>query len=283
MPTRRPVTGRSQAPRARYAQELHALRAKAGVSLRALADAIGCDHSHLAYMEHGNGLGGPELAKALDKYYGTTHLAVLWELALADPSQFRERYRRYMSLEAQATELQQYCPSVIPGLLQTEACASALLSTSARLDEAELAKQVAARIGRQEILRHPDGPEFRAIICECALRLRPLRDNALWHEQLAHLVKANQRVNVVVQVLPFAAGTHRLVNTDIMFLWLPDGTTAGYVENDYTCELIQAAQEVAHLRIAYDRVRDLALSPDASSEFISHLMEDAACETPKST
>lgn len=281
MPARRPVSHRSHTPRARYAQELAALRRKAGASLRALGDAVGCDHSHLAQMEHGNTLGGPELARSLDKYYGTTHLAVLWDLALQDPSQFRERYRKYMALEAQAVDLQQYSPNLLPGLLQTPAYASALLRPPGRLDEAALAKQVAARMGRQERLSHPDAPQFRVIICESALR-RPLPDRALWHEQLAHLHKVSQWPNIVVQVLPFASGAHYFTSTPLMLLGMADGTTTAYVETHCSSELIEEARAVVSLRMSYDQVRDRALSPHDSSEFITHLMEDAACETPES-
>lgn len=43
------------------------------------------------------------MVQALDQFYGTPGLLpALWEPAMADPTQFRERYRRYMVLEAEA-------------------------------------------------------------------------------------------------------------------------------------------------------------------------------------
>lgn len=106
MPQRRVVTGRSQEPRQRFAEELRLLRAERGVSLKGLAEELGWDASNFGKMESGRTLGSPEVVEALDQFYGTPGLLLaLWELAMADPSQFKERYRRYMILEAEATSL----------------------------------------------------------------------------------------------------------------------------------------------------------------------------------
>lgn len=45
-------------------------------------------------MEKGETVGGPEVVQALDQYYGTPGLLLaLWELAISDQTQFKERYR----------------------------------------------------------------------------------------------------------------------------------------------------------------------------------------------
>jgi transcriptional regulator with XRE-family HTH domain len=282
MPPRRPVSGRSQSPRARYAEELTTLRREKGVSLRALGDAVRCDHSHLGHMEHGTTLGGPELAQELDKFYGTTHLIVLWELAMRDPTQFRERYRRYMSLEAEATGLHKYAPSVVPGLLQTPAYARALLKAAGPIDEDDLTEQVEARIGRQDILSRDEPPQFRAIIDEAVLT-RPLSDPAEWREQLMHLSAVSDWPNIAIQVVRSAVGLHGLASTDTMFLWLPDGRTVAYVETGYSGELAEETREVDRLRVAYDQLRDLALGPPAARELITQYLEEVPCEHPELT
>ncbi|NLU66656.1 helix-turn-helix transcriptional regulator [Streptomyces sp. HNM0574] len=282
MPPRRPVSGRSQTARARYAEELSDLRREKGISLRFLGDAVRADHSHLGHMEHGTSLGGPELARELDRFYGTTHLIVLWELALRDTSQFRERYRHYMGLEAQATGLQKYALSVVPGMLQTSAYARVLLRAAGPIDEDELEDQVEARAGRKEFLSRAEGPQFRAILDEAVLR-RPLPDAGEWRAQLEHLLRMGELPNVTIQVVRASVGLHRLTQTDTMFLWLPDGRTVAYVETGYSGELIERTQDVDRLRFAYDQLRDLALSPRESREVISQLMEDVPCELSEST
>ena len=80
MPPRRAITGRSQEPRRRFAEELRLLRTQRGVSLRELAKAVGWDASQFGKMESGQTLGGPEIVEALDTYYGTPSLLLtLWD------------------------------------------------------------------------------------------------------------------------------------------------------------------------------------------------------------
>ncbi|WP_053658141.1 helix-turn-helix domain-containing protein [Streptomyces sp. MMG1121] len=273
MPQRRAITGRSQEPRARFAEELRILRAKRGVTLRALADAVGWDASLFGKMEKVQTLGGPEVVEALDQYYGSGELLLtLWELAVADPTQFKERYRQYMRLEAEAVSMWQYSPGIAPGLLQTPEYAAELLQQGG-LTGAELEEQVAARMGRRELLLAEGGPQFRAILSEAVLRT-PLRDPEAWQVQLRHLLAMGGRANVTVHVLPGAKGLHGLTDTDVMFLQGARGVVA-WVETGYSGELVQESTAVQQLQLRYDRVRDLALTPDESREFIERMLEEA--------
>lgn len=276
MPPRRVVTGRSQAPRQRFAEELRALRAQRGESLRQLGEALGWDWSLFGKMEKGETLGGPEVVQALDQYYGTPGLLLaLWELAVGDPTQFREQYRRYMALEAEAVSLWHYGVSNIHGLLQTEGYAGTLLAAGG-LTGQELTHQIDARLGRGELLTGDDAPRFRTILSEAVLRT-PLADPREWRQQLEHLADAAERPNVTLQVLLQAAGLHGLDSTDVMFLRLPDGHTVAYTENALRGELVEENGEVERLQRAYDAVRDLALPPAASRKFIGRILEDVPC------
>ncbi|WP_327225257.1 helix-turn-helix transcriptional regulator [Streptomyces platensis] len=277
MPPRRAVTGRSQEPRQRFAEELRLLRAQKGDSLRQLGEALGWDWSLFGKMESGQTLGGPEVAQALDQYFGTAGLLLtLWELAAGDPTQFKERYRRYMALEAEALSLWHFGVSTIHGLLQTPGYAYVLLTTGG-IKGGELTRQVEARTGRRELLAGEDAPPFRTILSEAALRT-PLGDAEEWRKQLEHLAEATERPNLTLQVLPHGSGPHGLVSTDVMFLRLPDGRTVAYTENAHRGELIEETSSVERLQRAYDAVRDLALSPAESRKFVMRMLEEVPCE-----
>ncbi|MER7409371.1 MULTISPECIES: helix-turn-helix domain-containing protein [Streptomyces] len=277
MPTRRAVTGRSREPRARFAEELRSLRTRRGESLRQLGERLGWDWSLFGKMENGETLGGPEVVEALDQYYGTPGLLLaLWELAINDQTQFRERYRRYMALEATATSLWHFAVSVLPGLLQTPAYAREVLAAGS-LKGPELEQQVQARMGRRTLLDGDDAPPFRTILSEAVLRT-PLRDAAAWHEQLEYLGEMADRGNVTLHVMPFSAGLHGMMGAAGMFLRLPEGRTVAYTENGYRGELIEETGPVEGLQRAYDAVRDLALSPSASRKFVLRMLEEVPCE-----
>ncbi|WP_369390216.1 helix-turn-helix domain-containing protein [Streptomyces sp. CG1] len=277
MPQRLVITGRSQEPRGRFAEELRRLRTERGLSLRDLAKEVGWDASLFSKMESGRTLGGPEVVQALDQYYGTPGLLVtLWELAVADPTQFKEQYRRYMILEAKAISLWHYAVSAPPGLLQTAGYAREALGVG-WLKGPELDQQVEARLGRQQLLEGDDPPPFRVILSEAVLRTS-LRDMGAWREQLEHLAESAERPNITVQVLPFMAGLHGLLKTAVMFLRLTDGRTVAHTENDLRGELVEENASVELLQRRYDAMRDLALSPAESRKFILRMLEEMPCE-----
>ncbi|WP_416985001.1 helix-turn-helix domain-containing protein [Streptomyces sp. T028] len=277
MPPRRVITGRSQEPRQRFAEELRLLRQEKGVSLQKLAEVVGWDPSQFGKLETGRTLGSPEVAQALDQYYGTPGLLLaLWELAVADTSQFKEQYRRYMTLEAEAVGLWQYSVSAPPGLLQTDGYACEAL-TAGGLRGEELNQQVEARTSRRKLLEGQDAPPFRAILSEAVLRTA-MRDAQEWRRQLEYLLEAAERPNTTLHVLPFGAGPHGLMNTDTMFLRLLDGRTVAYTENDVRGELVEETSRVERLHRTYDAVRDLALKPAESRTFILRMLEEVPCE-----
>lgn len=277
MPSRRVVTGRSQEPRRPFAEELRLLRGARGESLRQVGERLGWDPSTFGKMESGESLGSPEIVEALDQHYGTPGLLLtLWELALADPSQFREQYRRYMVLEAEAVSLWHYAVSAPPGLLQTPGYAREALAAGGLLGT-ELNQQVEARMGRRKLLEGDKAPPFRVILSEAVLRTR-LCDAEEWRAQLEHLAEASERPNIKLQVLPFCAGPHGLMNTAVKFLRQLDGTTVAYTENDVRGELIEESSRVEYLQRTYDAVRDLALSPAESLKFVTRMLEEAPCE-----
>ncbi|MEU9996088.1 helix-turn-helix transcriptional regulator [Streptomyces sp. NPDC050848] len=279
MPARRVVTGRSQEPRKRFAEELRKLRTERGESLRRLGEVLGWDWSLFSKMEKGETLGGPEVVQALDQYYGTQKLLLaLWELAAGDPTQPQRDYRQYFELEAEAVSVWNYAPCLLPGLLQTESYARTLMETGIHEGD-ELARQVEARLRRQERLTGADALSLRAVLSETVLRT-PLPNQAQWQEQLEHLLAVGDRRNVTIQVVPHSAGLHALNSTHVTFLRLPDGRVVAWVESGFTGNRIDVTADVDLLQRRHDHVRDLALSPGDSRKFIMRRLEEAQCEPP---
>ncbi len=277
MPQRVAVTALSHEPRKRFAEELRRLRTQRGLSLRDLQRAVGWDASLFGKMENGSTLGGPEIVQALDQFYGSgSLLLILWELALGDPTQFKEQYRRYFLLEAEALSLWHYAASAPPGLLQADGYVREALAAGGAKGT-ELEQQVEARMGRRKLLEGDEAPPFRAILSEAVLRTG-LRNRLAWREQLEFLVEVAERPNITIHVLPFGTGVHGLSNTNTMFLKLLDGQTVAYAENDVRGELIEETERVEQLQRAYDAVRDQTLSPNESRSFVLRMLEEVPCE-----
>lgn len=162
--------------------------------------------------------------------------------------------------------------------LQTEDHARAVLSglsgaqTTAGNGE-EVEEQVALRMGRQELLYRDPAPSVRVLLDEGALR-RPVPDAKVWRDQLSHLVDAAELPNVAVQVLPYAAGVHDLMDSHLWLLWQRVGDPVAYAEGNGIGESIDDPDRVLSFRLSYDLVRDAALTPVESTAFIKRLLEE---------
>ncbi|MEU0955736.1 helix-turn-helix transcriptional regulator [Streptomyces niveus] len=281
MGARKSNAGQRPSARQMLAKELARLREESGKSLATLGEETTYDRAYLHKLETGTRVGSPEVIAALSAVYGTgEQLLMLWQLAREDA--FADKYKRFMQLEAKATVRYEYAAGVIPGLLQTEGYAREVLQAARPRDDNDLSEQVAARLGRQELLRGDDPPHYRAVLDESVLR-RGAQDPEEWAIQLAHLATISQLPNVTIQVLPFTAGLHALMGTSLTILWLPDGKAVAYTEDQHSGQLLESAKDVEDLRLSYDLLRDLALSPRESVAFIKRLMEDGTSCAPDPT
>jgi transcriptional regulator with XRE-family HTH domain len=268
------VDGERVSGRSVLGRTLKYLRENAGKSLGQLAEETGYDKSYLSRLESGERLSKVTVMEDLDSYYGTGDLLVsLWKLARIDA--FKDKYKEYMRLEATARIMWAYT-SGIPGMLQTEDFAREVLSEprTTNKDMHVVEEQVAARLGRQLLLTKNPEPDVRFIIDELAFR-RPSTSRATWDGQLRHVNAVMAYPNVSVQVLPFSAGVHHLMGKgSLTLLWQKDGTAVAYTEGDSSGLLIDEPEAVLDLRLSYDRLRDLALSPSDSLTFIKDVLEE---------
>ncbi|WP_435133675.1 helix-turn-helix domain-containing protein [Actinacidiphila sp. bgisy144] len=264
-----------------YAEELARLRQLHGWSLVELGDLCNYEQSYLHRLETGGRLGTIEAAQALDKVYGTAHLVKLWKLAKEESK--RSRYDGFVELEADATSIQEFCVTTVPGLLQTRAYAETQLRTAEPENEEVLAAGIEARMRRQEILTGDNPKKYRGLLDESVIRRLP-QDPTVRNEQLERLIDAMQQPNITIQIVPFSAGMHSLLNTALQLLWLPNGRTVAYVETDWSGQLIEEIEDVERLRLLYDQLRDSALSPSESLQLLrSALEEHTPCPTPPQT
>lgn len=96
----------------------------------------------------------------------------------------------------------------------------------------------------------------------------------VWADQLSYLLDAAELSNVALQVLPFTAGVHDLMDSHLWLLWQRVGEPVAYVEGNGIGELIDDPDKVLSLRLSYDLVRDAALTPAESTAFIKRLLEE---------
>lgn len=109
--------------------------------------------------------------------------------------------------EADAHSIYEFQVSVIPGLLQTQGYARALISTSP-LGSAGRDRAVFTRVERQSALSRAGLLHYSAFIDEAALRRRVGADPRTMVEQLRKLTRRSEDAGKSVRVLPFSAGAY---------------------------------------------------------------------------
>ena len=186
-----------------------------------------------------------------------------------------ENRARYLAEEAGAKVLHQYA-ATLPELLQTRAYAREVIAADPERPsvDAWIDVRVAERVDRQDVLFREPAPEVRFIVDEAALR-RPAVGPGVWRDQLCHLTSCVDLHLVVLQVLPLSAGLHGLPDGALTLLWQGHGGAVAWRESSVGAELTEDPEKVLRLRLAFERVRDLALSPGASKELIERLAREA--------
>jgi transcriptional regulator with XRE-family HTH domain len=199
---------------------LRRLRESRGITAELAADSIRGSHSKISRMEHGRvGFKERDVSDLLTLYGvidGEEREALLnlareanlpgWWHAYSDV--LPTWVEPYVGLEAAASIIRTYQMQTMPGLLQTERYADALLRVGyPTVTEDELARRRELRISRQDILNRADAPQLWVVIDEGAIR-RPLGGKAVMREQFQHLIDMSDHPAVTIQVLPFEVGAH---------------------------------------------------------------------------
>ncbi|MDN3285450.1 helix-turn-helix transcriptional regulator [Streptomyces thermocarboxydus] len=121
-----------------------------------------------------------------------------------------EWFSLYVSLEGAARIIRSYEPHFVPGLLQTEDYARAVLEagTIGTAGPETVERHVALRMERQKLLERPDPPHLWVLMEETVLRRPVSGDGRVMRDQLDKLLEFAARDRVTLQIAEFADGPH---------------------------------------------------------------------------
>jgi transcriptional regulator with XRE-family HTH domain len=271
-----PATPRSR----RLGRELRRLRDAADMTLDAAGKQVGSSGSRIQRIEAGDIKVRPgdvmELLVAygisIDSEPGRSLLVMARELR--EPGWWQRlntlpaRYATMIAYEEEATEIRNFEPVLIPGLLQTEAYARAVISVGQETNDEIIEQRVQARMQRQEILtRKQNKPRFHAVISEAALMVE-VGGLDVMAAQLEHLSSVSERANITIQVLRFAAGAHMANHGGFLILNLNEDPPLGYIDTLAGALFLESADDLRRLTTAYDHLKTLARSPAESVQLI---------------
>lgn len=259
----------------RLAAELKRLRVEAGLTQEQTAERTGIDPSSLYRVERAMNKPQRRTVLHLMDIYGVTDPALRetmmgwlkesvqqgW-VQIYEPY-LPEHYQTYIQFEYDAERIRNYESLFLPGLLQTEDYARAVVKGIAPgLSAEDVKARVDVRMRRQSVLSRPTTPlQLTAVVDEATIR-RMVGGPAVMEAQLERLIEASAEPNITLQVVPFSAGAH-------------PGMPGSFVVMEYAAQIdpplvysdsmvgdvfLEAEEDVDRFSTAFEQIASKALS-----------------------
>ncbi|WP_063836168.1 helix-turn-helix domain-containing protein [Actinacidiphila yeochonensis] len=180
-----------------------------------------------------------------------------------------------IGLERDAHVVRTYETQFVPGLLQTEAYARAVVQSGHRLaPPAEIEQRVALRQERQSRMSGPGAPVLWALIDEGVLH-RPVGGREVMHDQLVYLIDVLRRPGVRLQIASYTASAAATPGTAVSYLrfaqgFLPDVV---YLEHMTSAVYLDRLDDVDRYRAALDELSALAATPAESRAMLEETLK----------
>lgn len=266
----------------RLAAALRDLRAASDMTAEQVAQHLGWSGSKVSRVETAKQFVSPDDVRSLVSVYGVGAEEVERYVAIARQARQRDWWHKYddvlpewfegyLGLEAEASVISTYESDLVPGLLQTEGYAAAVLGVfPLRTTPDEMERTVELRRARQARLSGDNPLILDAVISETVLH-RVIGGRATMVEQLHHLIAAAAWPNITLRLLPFAAAEHPGVNGAFSVLEFPDpedGRVA-CLEAMTSTLYIERTRDVGIYRMAFEQIKSDAIGPDETAEMIA--------------
>jgi transcriptional regulator with XRE-family HTH domain len=259
-----------------FGDELRHWRLAAGLSQEQLGEQIGYSGAQVGAVETARRMPGMDLAERCDKALATGGALVRQLTGLKKflkNQAYPAWFRGWPNVEREASTLRSWEPLVVPGLLQTEAYARAILGIQPGTNEDWLEEQVSARMDRQSVLSG-DAPPFLWCLLDEGVMHRHIGGVHLMRDQLEHLIEMSERPQVTVQVVPYSVGAHPGVAGPFVIAGFDDAPSILYLDTAAAGQIVETPGLVDQVTLMWEALRSEALPRAASRDLIAKIAEE---------
>jgi len=272
--------------RRRLRTELRRARLDADLTQEQVATAMDWSLSKLIRIENGTvGISTNDLKAILAHYKITDDERTAEMLALSRGSRERSWWSAYRDASPRLIQLIEYesasfiirnfQPMLIPGLLQTEEYAAAMIrNLDPQVSDQVVKLAVEMRMKRQQLLRQPESPLMFFIMDEAAVR-RLVGGQQAMRRQIQRLLDESDKATVTVEIVPFSAGAHPGMQGPFMLFEFPDAADddALYLEGPGESRWNRDdPEEILSFRERFEVLRGLSPGPQGSRDLLSRLL-----------
>ena len=268
--------------------QLRRLRETAGVTRDDAGYHIRASGSKISRMELGRVSFKERDVTDLLEFYGVDDLAEREKLVQltreANATPWYQKFQDvvpdwfhvFVGLEEAAQLIRVYEVQFVPGLLQTEEYARAVILQGAPgLEPDEVERRVALRMGRQKLLTRESPPRYWVIMDEAALR-RPMGGRDVHVGQIERLIDLVGEPNITIQVMPFRYGGHAAEGGAFTIMRFPETDLPDVVYMEYLtgAHYIDKPEEVERYAAVMERLSVAGTSPDRTREILSGMLKE---------
>lgn len=268
--------------------QLRRLREARRITREAAGEAIRASHAKISRLELGRvGFKARDVADLLTLYGVADEQERDAFLVLVrranEPGWWRQYsdvlsswFETYLGLEQASSVIRTYEVQFVPGLLQTEDCARAIMQLCLRHGSTdEVDRRVALRMARQDFLIQPGAPDYWAVVDEAVLR-RPLGSRESLRAQVRHLIQMAELPNITLQVVPFRAGGHPAAGGPFTILRFaePDLPDIVYLEQLTSAVYLDKKRDTDSYLVVMDHLCVEAESPADTTSFLKEILKE---------
>jgi hypothetical protein len=284
----------STVPRRQLGRYLRDLRNRSRLTVRMAAQKLEWSEAKIWRIETGQTSLRSLDVEAMGKVYGAPPDLTEALMGLAKETKARgwwhaygdvipDGFDVYIGLEEAVSALSWYESELVPGLLQTEDYARAVITAgNPDVDDEEIGRRVLVRIARQALVQRSTAPvDLHVVLNESILR-RPVGGPQVMAAQLDRLAATSQLPNVSLRVVPYSAGFHHgLLSGPFEILrFPPDGDgketepSTVYVDG-FTGDLyLDKPKEIERYTKAFANIWDASLAEPTSTNLINRAAKD---------
>lgn len=264
----------SDARRRELGAELRRRREAAELSAADIARKLGLSASAVSRIESGHGGVSEVNITAYLAHCGVTARGVAEVLKLAKETEDGyllrvDSLRTLILHETTARQISVSAPSVVPGLLQTEGYARAMISLPGH-DHTEVDSRVALRMDRQRLLRGRRAPRFTYFLYEAVLHC-PFGGNRVMNEQMLHLAFLADLQHITIRMVPFASGQFATIAGALTLMDFAEHGPVAYLENPTAGVYVENRKAIERYRFYLGQLAKDALNERQSRGLLADL------------
>lgn len=254
-----------------FGETVKASRKRAGLTQEQLAPLIGYSVQYVGSVEQGRRHPSQKFVNKTEAVLDTFGVIGIAAKQLTRRRGLASWFRRWAELEEGAVTLNTYECRSVPGLLQPESYARALIDNVPSLATPEEADaRITARTERQRLLLRTPYVLFSFII-EQALIERRTGGTEVTRELIDRLLACGALPNVDVQIMPLVQPVHAGTDGPFRLLETDEHEWLGYSEGQKTGQVISDPKAVSVLHQRYAKLRIQALNPADSAGLLMRM------------